>query len=162
MPAPALSAEPSSHYLLGPGDKMRITVFNEPDLSREVQVDAQGRLPFPLVHDVPAGGKTVSELAVALSAALASYLRTPQVTVDIVEYRPFFIMGEVKAPGTYPYSPNMTVLGAVARAGGFTDRAAKSKVFIKHPNDTSEVKYSVSDSLPVHAGDSIRIGERIF
>jgi polysaccharide export outer membrane protein len=155
-------AQGDAEYALGPGDKVRITVFNEPDLSRDVQVGVDGKISYPLIGEISAEGKTLPAFAKGLADALETYLRQARVTADIVEYRPFSIIGEVKAPGSYPYSANLTVIGAVARAGGFSDRAAKNKVFIRRANDVNEAKYPLSDSTPVHAGDTIRIGERLF
>jgi polysaccharide biosynthesis/export protein len=162
LAAPLARAQENAEYALGPGDKVRITVFNEADLSREVQIGADGKFSYPLIGEIAADGKTLPALAVGIADALKTYLRQARVTAEIVEYRPFSIIGEVKLPGSYPYSANLTVIGAVARAGGFSDRAAKNKVFIRRANDINEVKYPLSDSTPVRAGDTVRIGERLF
>ncbi len=161
LAAPAL-AQNNAEYPLGPGDKIRVSVFNEPDLTRDVQVSADGKITYPLIGEINADGKTLPALADSIADALKTYLRQARVTAEIVEYRPFSIIGEVKSPGSYPYSPNLTVIDAVARAGGFSDRAAKKKVFIRRAKEVNEVKYTLSDSTPVRAGDTVRIGERLF
>ncbi len=148
-------------YALGPGDKIRVTVFDEPDLTRQVEVGADGYVSFPLVGSIPAAGGTPDAFGEKLAGALKKYLKEARVTVEIAEYRPFSIIGEVRSPGSYPYAPNLTVISAVARAGGFTYRAAKTTVFITRSNETKETKLRLSEAIVIHAGDTIRIGERI-
>ena len=90
------------------------------------------------------------------------YLRSPQVSIDVLQFRPFYILGEVNKPGDYPYSAGLTVLKAVATANGFTYRADQKHVFLKHPGDTAERKYTVTSDIPLQPGDTIRIAERYF
>lgn len=149
-------------YRLGPGDQLRITVFNEPELTGQFLVGSQGTIAYPLVGDVRAAGLTVLEFTEALQTALREYVRTPNVSVEVANYRPFFILGEVQRPGTYPYSANLTVFNAVATAGGFTYRANRRRVFIRHANEAEEHSYELSIMTPVLPGDTIRIGERLF
>jgi polysaccharide export outer membrane protein len=149
-------------YRLGAGDQIRITVFNEPDLTGPFTVGAQGMIAYPLVGSIRAGGLTVPEFTAALQAALSTYVRNPSVAVEITNYRPFFILGEVQRPGTYPYSANLTVPNAVATAGGFTYRANRSRVFIRRANENVERSYPLTVATPVLPGDTVRIGERIF
>lgn len=150
-------------YRLGPGDELRITVFGEDDLSGEYVVNPQGRITFPLVGEVDAGGKTFAELNTALTEALQrDYLRQPNIAIDVVNYRPFYILGEVRTPGTYAYSANLTVLNAVATAQGFTYRADERQVFIKHSWENVERVYPLTTTTPVQPGDTIRIAQRIF
>ena len=149
-------------YRLGAGDQIRITVFNEPDLTGPFTVGAQGMIAYPLVGSIRAGGLTVTEFTSALQSALATYVRSPSVAVEITNYRPFFILGEVQRPGTYPYSASLTVLNAVATAGGFTYRANRSRVFITRANETVEREYRLTVATPVLPGDTVRIGERLF
>jgi polysaccharide export outer membrane protein len=92
----------------------------------------------------------------------AQYIRNPNVSVEVLTYRPFFILGEVQRPGTYPYSANLVVMNAVATAGGFTYRANRSRVFIKHAGATDELEYRLDSTTPVLPGDTVRIGERLF
>jgi len=150
-------------YKLGAGDKIRVTVFNEPTLSGEFAVGSSGNLSLPLIGDVQGTGRTPQEVALAVQTKLADgYLRDPKVSVEVINFRPFFILGEVKAPGQYPYSAGLTVPNAVATAQGFTPRAARGIVYIRRAGTTEEVAFQVSPDLRVLPGDTIRIGERYF
>lgn len=151
-----------TEYRLGPGDQLRITVFNEQDLTGQYVVGSQGTIAYPLVGEVRAAGMTVGEFTMSLQERLTEFLRTPNVSVEVANYRPFFILGEVQRPGTYPYSASLTVLNAVATAGGFTYRANRSRVFIRHANETEEHSYPLTIATPVLPGDTVRIGERLF
>ena len=149
-------------YRLGPGDQLRITVFNEAELTGQYVVGSQGSIAYPLVGEVQAAGLTVPEFSEALQQALGEFIRQPNVSVEVANYRPFFILGEVQRPGTYPYSTNLTVLNAVATAGGFTYRANRGRVFIRHANESEERSYPLTIATPVLPGDTVRIGERLF
>ncbi len=149
-------------YRLGPGDQLHITVFNEAELTGPYVVGSQGSIAYPLVGDVHAAGLTVQEFSDSLQEALATYIRQPNVSVEVANYRPFFILGEVQRPGTYPYSASLTVPNAVATAGGFTYRANRNRVFIRHANETDERSYPLTIATPVLPGDTVRIGERLF
>jgi polysaccharide export outer membrane protein len=151
-----------AEYKLGPGDQIRITVFNEPDLTGPFTVGSQGTIAYPLVGSIRAGGLTIPEFTQALQTALSEYVRTPSVAVEITNYRPFFILGEVQRPGTYAYSANLTVPNAVATAGGFTYRANRGRVFITRASETVEREYPLTVATPVLPGDTVRIGERLF
>ena len=151
-----------AQYRLGAGDQLRIIVFNETDLTGQFVVGSQGTISYPLVGEVHASGLTLAEFSTALQEQLSHYLRAPNVSVEVANYRPFFILGEVQRPGTYPYSANLTVFNAVATAGGFTYRANDSRVFIKHANEARERAYRLTSVTPVLPGDTIRIGERRF
>ncbi|OQW58368.1 MAG: polysaccharide biosynthesis protein [Proteobacteria bacterium HN_bin10] len=161
-PATGEAAAEPVEYRLGPGDQIRVTVFNEPELTGPFTVGAQGTIAYPLVGSIQAGGLTVPEFTTALQTALATYLRAPSVSIEVTNYRPFFILGEVQRPGTYPYSASLTVLNAVATAGGFTYRANRGRVFIRHANENVERSYPLTVATPVLPGDTVRIGERIF
>lgn len=152
----------TAEYRLGPGDQIRITVFNEPDLTGPFTVGSQGTIAYPLVGSIRAGGLTIPEFTQALQTALGEYVRSPSVAVEITNYRPFFILGEVQRPGTYAYSANLTVPNAVATAGGFTYRANRSRVFIRRANENVERSYPLTVATPVLPGDTVRIGERLF
>jgi polysaccharide export outer membrane protein len=151
-----------TEYRLGAGDQIRITVFNEPELTGQFVVGAQGTISYPLVGSLRAAGRTISEFTEALQSALEAYVRQPSVSVEVTNYRPFFILGEVQRPGTYPYSADLTVPNAVATAGGFTYRANRSRVFIRHANESVERSYPLTVTTPVLPGDTVRISERIF
>lgn len=149
-------------YRLGPQDQLRITVFNEPGLTGPFVVGSNGAVAYPLVGDVRAAGLTVPEFTEALRQALSQYVRAPNVSVEVANYRPFFILGEVQRPGTYPYSVNLTVMNAVATAGGFTYRANRGRVYIRHASENEERSYPLTVTTPVMPGDTVRIGERLF
>jgi len=151
-------------YQLGAGDKVRIIVFGEDSLTGEYLVPGgAGKIAFPLVGDVVAGGLTVGQLETEIENALKNgFLKEPRVSIEVLEYRPFFILGEVMKPGEYPYTNGLTVLNAVATANGFTYRADTHKVYIRRANATVEQQYQLSTSTPVEPGDTIRIGERFF
>lgn len=158
---PAEVAQPME-YRLGPGDQLRITVFGEAELTGAFLVGSRGTIAYPLVGEVRASGLTLPEFTDTLQQALQTYIRQPNVSVEVANYRPFFILGEVQRPGTYDYSANLTVLNAVATAGGFTYRANRRRVFIRHANETEEHSYPLTIATPVLPGDTIRIGERLF
>jgi polysaccharide export outer membrane protein len=151
-------------YRLGAGDKVRIIVFGEDSLTGEYLVPGgPGKISFPLVGDISAGGLTVSELETELENALRDgFLKQPRVSIEVLEYRPFFILGEVMKPGEYPFTNGLTVLNAVATANGFTYRADTRKVYIKRANSTAEQRFQLTTSTPVEPGDTIRIAERFF
>jgi protein involved in polysaccharide export with SLBB domain len=149
-------------YRLGPGDQLRISVFNEAELTGQFVVGSQGTISYPLVGDVRAAGLTIQEFTDTLREALLAYIRQPIVSVQVENYRPSFILGEVQRPGTYPYSASLTVLNAVATAGGFTYRANRGRVFIRHANEQEERSYPLTIATPVLPGDTVRIGERLF
>ena len=151
-----------TEYRLGPGDQLRITVFNEAELTGNYIVGSQGSISYPLVGEVHAAGLTLAEFSSQLQTALGAYIRNPNVSAEVVNYRPFFILGEVQRPGTYPYSASLTVLNAVATAGGFTYRANQNRVFIRHANEQEERAYPLTIATPVLPGDTVRIAERLF
>jgi protein involved in polysaccharide export with SLBB domain len=150
-------------YQLGSGDKVRVTVYGEESLSGEFLVAGNGRLSMPLIGEVKAAGLTVKSFQDEVQRILSDgYLKQPRVSAEVLTYRPFFILGEVSKPGQYPYTSGLTVLNAVATAGGFTYRANKGRVYIKHNNQTTEQAFQLQGTTPVAPGDTIRIGERFF
>ncbi len=152
-----------SEYRLGSGDQLRITVFGEAELTSQYLINPQGEIAFPLIGNVQARDKTIAELTTAIRTALEQgFVRQPNVAVEVLTYRPFFILGEVRTPGTYPYSANLTVYNAVATAQGFTYRADRRRVFIKHAWEDQERVYPLTTTTPVQPGDTVRIGERLF
>lgn len=150
-------------YVLGPGDKIRVTVFGQEDLSGEFEVDAAGLVALPLIQAVPAQGKTPQQLEKEIASRLEpDFLKNPRVSVEVLTYRPFYIYGEVMKPGGYPYVNGMTVHNAIALAGGFTYRARTSSVIIRR---TKEGVVSESDAnldAVVAPGDVIEVRERYF
>jgi polysaccharide export outer membrane protein len=161
-PAPA-AAETDPSYQLGTGDKLRITVFGEEALTGEFAVGDRGTVSFPLIGEVPAAKHSVAEFKSSLTAALKDgYLLDPRVAVEVLTYRPYYVLGEVGKPGEYPYTSGLTVLNAVAAASGFTYRANTKRVFIKHAGAAAEEKLPLTATQMVAPGDTIRIGERYF
>jgi polysaccharide export outer membrane protein len=162
--APAASAEVlANDYRLGPADKLRITVYGEETLTGEYSVSGSGVISFPLIGEVRAADRTLPQIREEIRAKLADgYLREPQVSAEVLTFRPFYILGEVNRPGQYPYTDGLTVPKAVATAGGFTYRANQRKVFIKRGDHPSEEAYELTPETMVAPGDMIRIGERFF
>jgi polysaccharide export outer membrane protein len=150
-------------YRLGAGDKMKITVYGEQDLSGEFLVSANGRVQFPLVGEVQAADLTAQEFGKALTAELgAKYLRDPKISIEIQNYRPFYIIGEVNKPGEYPYESGLSLHGAVALAGGYTYRANDSDVYIRRVGKDAETSMRVTGQIKIYPGDVVRIPERFF
>jgi len=163
----ALLAQPVSAQAPDPplvaGDRVRVTVYDEPTLSGEFVVNAGGTLSFPLIGDVAAAGLAPPALGRALQVRLADgYLVHPRVTVDVLSVRPFYILGEVGKAGEYRFSAGLTVLAAVATAQGFTYRANRRWVFVKHAGEETERRVRLTGDLRVEPGDTLRIGERYF
>ena len=156
------SGEPVG-YTLGTGDRVRVTVFGEPDLSGEFEVDATGKISMPLVGDVKIGGLAMREAEKTVAQTLSQgYLANPRVNVEVLNYRPFYIIGEVNTPGSYPYVNGMSVLTAVALAGGYTYRAREDRVSITRANDPQRREYRAAPDTPVLPGDIIKVPERLF
>ena len=150
-------------YRLGPGDKVRVIVFGEQQLTGEFIVSGGGTISFPLVGAVKAQGVTVPEFQEALRSKLADgYLRDPKVSAEVLAYRPFYILGEVQKPGEYPYTNGLTVLNAVATAGGFTYRANSKQVVVRRAGASAEVSVPLTADAAVAPGDTIRVKERFF
>jgi protein involved in polysaccharide export with SLBB domain len=162
----AASASPNGtapDYILGAGDNLRISVFGEESLTGQFTVAGNGNVSFPLIGDVQAAGKTVEQLRVEIASALADgYIREPKVSAEVITFRPYYILGEVEKPGQYPYSSGISVMNAIATAGGFTYRANEHDVFIKRANETVEHKVHLNDTLELSPGDTLRVGERYF
>jgi len=160
---PVTSTIDATAYQLGAGDKLRVTVFGEPTLTGEFTVGGNGEVSLPLIGDISAENATVSEFRDRVVASLKDgYLVDPRVSVEVLTYRPFYVLGEVTKPGEYPYTNGLTVLNAVATAGGFTYRANTRRVFIKHQREVAEREYPLTVATPVAPGDTVRIGERFF
>jgi len=150
-------------YKLGSGDKLRVIVFEEEGLSGEFQVDGSGLVSMPLIGEIRAAGQTVRQFEIAVEDSLrGAYLRDPRVSAEVLDFRPYYILGEVNRPGTYPYISGLTVLNAVATAEGFTYRANQRNVYIRRAGQNDEQRYPLDSSTQVNPGDTIRIGERIF
>ena len=161
---PALAAQPAdSEYRIAPGDTLRVIVFGHEDLSGEFQVDQSGRISLPLIQVIDVSGATKAELESEISGRLSpDYLKNPRVSVEMIEYRPIYVMGEVRNPGSYPYSANMTVVNAIALAGGYTYRAAKKKILLIKANDPKQEKRRSKEQEELAPGDVIEVPERFF
>lgn len=161
-PEPKAAFEPGD-YVLGAGDKLRLIVFGEDSLGGEFVIAGTGKVSLPLIGDVQAAGKTVRDFQDAVRTALANgYLRDPKVSAEVLNYRPFYILGEVNKPGDYPYINGLSVVNAIATAGGFTYRANTKKAFIRRGGETTEVEHVLNGSLMIQPGDTVRIVERFF
>jgi polysaccharide biosynthesis/export protein len=159
------SFEPASRgpYTLDSGDKLRIFVYAQPSLSRVYAVDTEGFISVPLIGNVQARGITTRGLEGAIRARLgAEFVRDPHVTVDIQQYRPFFILGEVKSAGQYPYVGGLTVAAAAAIAGGYSERANERKVHITRRINGGIERLEVPGDAEVRPGDTIQVKERWF
>jgi polysaccharide biosynthesis/export protein VpsN len=153
-----------SRYRLGSGDVISISVVGEDDLKREkVRLNDAGTIQFPVVGEIRIKGMTIGEVELWITSSLKGrYLVNPKVVVNIDEYRPFFINGEVFKPGGYPYVPGLTVLKAVTLAGGFKDRASKSKIFVVRDGDSNRARQKVEMDTPIYPGDMLTIEESFF
>lgn len=170
-PPPAVATAPDAgqptgtDYKLGSGDKLRITVFGEAGLTGEYAVTSNGSISFPLIGSVQAANQTLTQVEDTIRTRLeGGYIKDPRVAVEVLEYRTFYILGEVNKPGEYPYRSSLTVEQAVATAGGYTYRANRKEFAITHPGDSRDAKALFKDSgqLRIQPGDTIRIKERFF
>lgn len=154
-------AEP---YRLGPGDELRVNVFGLDVIANTYLIGDSGGISVPLVGPVDASGKTVAEVEAMIAASLRTrqIVRDPNVSVQIVKYRPFYILGEVQRPGQYPYVPGMTVLNAVSIAGGYTFRANNRRAIIVRNNASGPIKASAQPETRVMPGDTVTIPESWF
>lgn len=158
------SAGETREYEIAPGDRLRVNVFGDTTLNGEYGVDQTGALPLPLVGSVPVAGHTTNGAAGAIASALKSggFLRDPRVSVEVINFRPFYILGEVNRPGEYPYKAGMSLFAAVATAGGYTYRANSGKVYIRKGSEGVEREYELTSDIAILPGDVIRIPERYF
>jgi len=151
-------------YHLDVGDKVKVTVYGEDDLSGEFQVDGVGNIGMPMIGPVHAAGLTTEDFTQAVQQRLVKggFLVNPRVSAEVTNYRPFTIIGEVNKSGEYPYENGMTVINAVALAGGWTYRAEQNNVFIQHKGSDRKDAVSGSDKTIVRPGDTIIVTERFF
>lgn len=153
----------SQEYVLGVGDKVKLTVYGEADLSGDYEVGSTGVISLPLVGDIPAAGATARSFEQAVRTKLSQgYLRDPRVSAQVANYRPFFILGEVTKPGSYPYVNGMTVVNAIALAGGYTYRADRKGIMIKRTNDPEKKEVPIAEEETVMPGDVLHVPERFF
>lgn len=160
MPSEQASAVAPNGYTLGSGDNLRIDVFGDESMSGERQIAGDGTLTLPLIGRTEAAGLTTHELKEKLESQLTEYMRDPRVTVQMLTYRPVYIVGEIKKPGSYSYVDGMTVLNAVAIAGGFTYRARQDKFVIERK--AKDKRVAADPSTPLIPGDVVTVQERYF
>ena len=154
---------PADNYVLGPNDRVRLKVYGEPDIAGEYEIDSSGQISVPLAGHIRAAGLTTKQLERAIASALSKgIVRDPRVNVEIALYRPYYILGEVKKSGEYPYRLGLTVMDAIASAGGFTYRANEHKVILRRSGAGAEEVYPLDSPILVFPGDNIRIPERYF
>ena len=165
QPAPSelSSSAVNEAYKLGSGDKIKITVFKQEELSGEYTINGAGQIALPLIGDVNTKDLTVKQVEEAIADKLKpDYLLNPRVNVQVLNYRPFYILGEVKEPKSYPYVDGMTYLNAVAIAGGFTYRAKEDHVMVIRMNDPKKNEVRLNMDEKVMPGDVIHVEERFF
>jgi polysaccharide export outer membrane protein len=159
----AMADSDEGAYTLGPGDQIIITVFGEEDLSMTFRLNDTGTLNYPFIGELKVEGLTVVELEQQVTQGLKGrYLVNPDVAVSIGEYRPFFLHGEVKRPGGYPYQPGLTVQQAIALGGGFTERASRRKVDVIRSSDPTATAQRIKLAEPVGPGDVVIVLESFF
>jgi len=150
-------------YALRPNDQVRVQVYNEPDITGDYQVDSAGYLSIPLAGRVKAAGLTASQLEHSITSRLkGGILNDPRVTIQVSTYAPIYIHGEVKKSGEFPFRPGLTVMDAVAAAGGFTYRADDSRAYVRRSGAAAEFVYPLDARVLVFPGDNITIPERYF
>jgi polysaccharide export outer membrane protein len=163
LPSAAPTDSSADSYVLGPNDRVRLKVYGEPDIAGEYEIDSTGQVSIPLAGHVRAAGLTTKQLERSIRSALSKgIVRDPRVNVEIALYRPYYILGEVKKSGEYPYRLGLTVMDAVASAGGFTYRANEGKVYLRRSGTGVEELYALDAPILVFPGDNIRVPERYF
>lgn len=162
--AAAASSAQYDPYRLNAGDHLRISVFGVPDLTGEFEVDRKGMVTMPLIGEIQAQGLNKIELQNKITQTLIAgeYFNDPKVTVDVIALQPFYILGEVNTPGSYPYVADLDIFKAIAIAGGYTPRAAKDKIVIIRKVQSKKVKISAEEDTAVLPGDSIKVEQRFF
>ncbi len=161
---PLLDQPTAGPYTLGTGDEIRLTVFGQPQLSTTYFVSPQGTISVPLIGDVPASTRTSEQLGAEIAEDLQSrhMVVDPSVSVDILMYRPIYVLGEVEKPGAYPYQPGLTMLSAVALAGGFTYRGVTSGGIVVRTSHGVAERGRVKPDSFLEPGDVLTITERFF
>lgn len=150
-------------YVLGPGDRVRLKAYSDDQLSGEYEVNSSGYVSIPLVGEVRAAGHTTRQLEETIVARMRGKLaQDPKINIEIADYAPFYIYGEVKKAGEYPYRPGLTVADAVATAGGLTYRANENKVYLRHAGTSVEQIVPLGVPMRIFPGDNLRIAERYF
>jgi polysaccharide export outer membrane protein len=161
--SPVDDADAVSGYQLGPRDRIAVTVFNHPDLSGEYVLDGDGRFSMPLIGVVSAAGNTPVQLEeVLVNRFRPDYLVNPRISIEVRNYRPYYLIGEVQSTGSFPYVAGITYLTAIAMAGGYSYRAKKDVVYVIRGNDPKQEEIKLDANEKVQPGDIIRVAERLF
>jgi len=166
----SVNADEGSDYRLGPGDYISISVYGEDDLSINVRIGSSGSISYPFLGDIEVQGLSAKQLEKKITSGLKGpYLVDPNITVSMLEYRPFYVNGEVKRPGSYPFQPGLTVERAISIAGGFTDRASRTKlsverdsVYLDDVEDNKRIKRTVKLQDAVMPGDVLSVEQSFF
>lgn len=154
---------PDLPYILGPGDRVRLKVYDDQNLNGEYEVNSAGFVSIPLVGQVKASGTTTNQLEKTLTSRMkGSIAQNPKINVEIAAYAPFYIYGEVKKAGVYPFQPGLTVADAIATAGGLTYRADESTIYLQHAGAGSQEAVRLDIPVRISPGDNIRVSERMF
>jgi len=150
--------------LLQPGEKLKITVYGEENLTGDYDVTPAGYVTMPLIGAIKAAGRSQSQFGSDIAARFrrGGFLQDPHVTVAVVQFKPFYVLGEATTPGEYPFRSGLNVHTAVAMAGGFTYRASRTYVLIRHAGDEAWKEYPLAEPVPIAPGDLIRVPERYF
>ena len=157
------AAQPDADYQLGAGDKLSISVFGQDDLSGEYTINGSGRFAMRYIDGIQASGLTIADLTDSIVNKLRpDYLLNPRVSIEVLNFRPYYIIGEISSSGSYPYVEGITYLNAVAIAGGFSYRAREKYVMVKRKNDTDGKEIKLKLNELVKPGDIIRVTERLF
>lgn len=150
-------------YVLGPGDRVRLKDYDDETLSDDYAIDSDGFVSVPLVGRVKAAGLTARELEKALVLRMRGRIaHDPKINVEIASYAPFYIFGEVKKAGVYPFQPGLTVADAIATAGGLTYRADESAIYVQHPGASTLQVIGLDRPMRIMPGDNVRVSERMF
>ena len=158
-----LRRDSAGSYLLNPGDHVRVKAYSDDQLSNDYEVNSSGFVSIPLVGNVKAAGLTTRQLEHAIIARMKGRIaKNPQINVEIATYAPFYIYGEVRKAGQYPFQPGLTVGDAIATAGGLTYRANEYRVYVRHAGSAREQVVAADAPARVYPGDNIRVTERIF
>jgi polysaccharide export outer membrane protein len=163
MAAPAASYGGMGGYVLGAGDKLKLTVYGETDLSGEFTVDGSGYARLPMIGQLRAAGLTAQQMEQTVANTLAQgYLKSPRVSVEVTTYRPFYVIGAVQRPGQYPYVERMNAMNAIALAGGFAPTAVESVVFLRREGSNKEEEVPVDRTTVIYPGDVIVVHNTLF
>ncbi len=166
MPHPANSIQGDSEthaHKLGPGDKVEILVFGHKELSGEFEINGRGTISLPLIKTIHAADLTTEQLEAVITKKLApDYLKNPKVSITILHYRPFYILGAINNPRSYPYAADMTAIKAITIAGGYTNWSKKNRVIITRRQGSREIKINGNENTRILPGDVIYIPEKLF